>query len=285
MINKIKTLILYVLVFLNLNVYCDIKNTHNYYDTNLYGFYELQGKRPTMEDAHSIKIEATHSFFGLFDGHGGRLVADYVAENLYKNIIDNSNFKTDKLKTIFESYIKTDADLNNYLNEKIVSRQGCTAVSAFIENNKIYIANTGDSRAVLCCNSKAIALSQDHKPDRADEKERIEKLGGQIIFKGCWRVEGNLALSRAIGDKRLHPFVIPDPEIKIRDIQNDDEFVIIACDGVWDVLSNQDAVDVVKKSLKISKDYKFATKSLVNKAYIKGSQDNISAIVINLKHS
>lgn len=247
------------------------------------GFAEAQGLRQTMEDAHCIEIGTDHAFFGLFDGHGGKQVADFAAKNLHKNIL--SFLQTNKF-TINESlsngFLKTHKDLDQeFFN---IKDQGCTAIAAFFKDGHLYVANAGDSRAVLSSAGKAIALSDDHKPTRPDEKKRIENLGGKIITYGVPRVNGILAISRALGDKALYPFVIPNPEIKEKELITEDELLIIACDGVWDVIDNQTAVDIVKKNLLAHQaDYNKAATALKDEALRCGSTDNVSVMVINLK--
>jgi len=255
-------------------------------DISNYGFAQAQGRRPTMEDAHAVEAQGDIAFFGLYDGHGGRRVADYAAQYLHKNIfteLQNSrtyrNSNINKITAALEAgFLKTHKDLDTAsFNSR---NQGCTAVAAIINNGKLYVANAGDSRAVVCNAGKALALTEDHKPNRPDEQARIEKLGGQVIMHGVPRVNGRLAISRALGDKALNPYVIPTPEIRERTLTTDDEFLIIACDGVWDVLDNQTAVNIVKQH---QTDLNKAADVLKNEALRRGSTDNISAMVINLK--
>lgn len=167
---------------------------------------------------------------------------------------------------------------------------GSTAVSVLIVDRTIYVANVGDSRAVLCTQGgRAIDMSADHKPAREDEKARIEKLGGRVIHYGTWRVQGVLAVSRAIGDRRLKAFVSSEPEIKSWALQDSDEFLILATDGVWDVLSSQAAVDIVRQCMVDTAggggvgDVKEAAKRLTNAAYSYHSMDNITSLVIDLR--
>ncbi len=247
-----------------------------------YGLAQLQGKRPTMEDAHCVEMRKNHAFFGLFDGHGGRCVADYVAQNLYSNIIKQAQHAHDLSAALRGGYQNTDKNLEQALGAPVAQQQGTTAVSLMIRDGMLYVANAGDSRAVLCRAGKAVALSHDHKPNRPDEKNRIKKLGGRILWLGCWRVQGVLAISRAIGDHELAPYVIPDPEVCCETITNDDEFVILACDGVWDVLTNQEAIDLVRNFLKHEHNFAHAAQKLVQTAFKRGSTDNISAIVVDV---
>lgn len=246
-----------------------------------FGHAELQGKRPSMEDAyqHIQQDENGILFFGLFDGHGGSKVSHFLADNLGKNILNDQAIADNPVNALIKGYEKT----HNDLIENWAYSQGSTAVSALIYNNTIYVANVGDSRAVLCSNGKAVELSSDHKPNRVDEHNRIINLGGEVVWHGCWRVQGVLALSRAMGDKKLAPYVIAEPEIVTHTIINkNDEFLILACDGVWDVLTNQEAVEIVKRELNLTKNPETAAKILVQKAYDSGSADNISAMIVIL---
>lgn len=134
---------------------------------------------------------------------------------------------------------------------------GCTANVIFIEDmKKLYIANAGDSRCVLARGGKAVALSFDHKPDNEEERDRIEK-AGSTITEG--RVDGNLNLSRSLGDlkyktnKTLKPEEQPitaNPDIKVVDLTPEDDFIIMGCDGIWEIKSNEEMVDYIYDKLK-----------------------------------
>ncbi|XP_023875204.2 probable protein phosphatase 2C 75 [Quercus suber] len=131
-----------------------------------------------------------------------------------------------------------------------VALGGSTAVVALLTPDHIIVANCGDSRAVLCRGGVAIPLSQDHKPDRSDELARIEAAGGRVIFGNGARVAGILAMSRAIGDKFLKPFVTSEPEITFTKREPEDECLILASDGLWDVISSELACDVARECLR-----------------------------------
>lgn len=136
---------------------------------------------------------------------------------------------------------------------------GCTAVVALMHQGQLYVANAGDSRAVACKGGKAEALSFDHKPTQETERHRIVTAGGFVSeIGGVARVNANLNLSRAIGDLRykinrsLPPsgqIITAEPDVTVTKIEKEHEFVILACDGVWDVMSNQEAVDFVRERL------------------------------------
>jgi protein phosphatase 1L len=122
-------------------------------------------------------------------------------------------------------------------------------------------------------------MSHDHKPIREDEKRRILALGGRVIHYGTWRVEGILAVSRAFGDRRLKKFVSADPEIKSRVLTAGDGYLILASDGVWDVFTSQEAVDIVSRA----DTPQLAASMLTDAAFRAGSSDNITTLVIDCR--
>ncbi|KAH0695239.1 hypothetical protein KY285_022336 [Solanum tuberosum] len=206
-----------------------------------YGYATFKGKRASMEDYYETSISEVDgqmvAFFGVFDGHGGSRTALYLKNNLFKNLSSHPDFIKDTKSAIVESFKQTDAD---YLNEEKGQQKdaGSTASTAVLLGDRLLVANVGDSRVVACRDGSAIPLSIDHKPDRSDERERIEQAGGFIIWAGTWRVGGVLAVSRAFGDKMLKPYVVADPEIQEEEIDGV-EFLIVASDGLWNVLSNE----------------------------------------------
>lgn len=157
----------------------------------------------------------------------------------------------------------------------------------------------GDSRCIVVQRSgKIVELSSDHKPNRPDELSRIEALGGRVSNRFIPRVQGVLAVSRAMGDMELHPYVTCEPEFMSKRIESDDLFMIMASDGLWDVMSNKDVGKfVLKKYLHFSRDFTssshtssdkyykqfvYIAKQLCEEASILGSMDNITVQVIDL---
>lgn len=142
--------------------------------------------------------------------------------------------------------------LNNMV-EAPGSSSGCTAVVALLVDRELFVANAGDSRCVVCRDGKALEMSLDHKPEDTEELERIKKAGGRVTLDG--RVNGGLNLSRAIGDhgykmnKELKPeeqMISAKPDIKRITISPTDEFMVIACDGIWNFMTSDEVVDFVK---------------------------------------
>ncbi|KAF8379685.1 hypothetical protein HHK36_029129 [Tetracentron sinense] len=144
-----------------------------------------------------------------------------------------------------ETYLQTDMDFldaesNTYRDD------GSTASTAVLVGNHLYVANVGDSRTVISKGGKAIPLSEDHKPNRSDERKRIESAGGVVMWAGTWRVGGVLAMSRAFGNRLLKQFVVAEPEIQAvagaedeQEIDDEFEFLVLASDGLWDVVPNE----------------------------------------------
>ncbi|XP_062210725.1 probable protein phosphatase 2C 30 [Phragmites australis] len=241
-----------------------------------YGVTSVCGRRRDMEDAVSARPGFLHGhhFFGVFDGHGCSHVATSCGERMHEIVAEEATAgagasgsdEAARWRSVMEkSYARMDA-------EAVGSREsagpaptcrcemqlpkcdhvGSTAVVAVVGPRCLVVANCGDSRAVLYSGGAAIPLSADHKPDRPDELERIQAAGGRVIFWDGARVFGMLAMSRAIGDSYLKPFVIANPEVRVVERRDgEDEFLILASDGLWDVVSNEVACNVVRACLRI----------------------------------
>ncbi|KAI9673270.1 MAG: Protein phosphatase 2C 2 [Trizodia sp. TS-e1964] len=237
----------------------------------LFGTSAMQGWRISMEDAHTAILdlqleklgppqehmgpEQRISFFGVYDGHGGEKVANFAGQQLHRIIAKQKAYSSgDFPQALKDGFLATDrAILNDPRYEDEVS--GCTASVAIITNTKIYVGNAGDSRTVLGLKGRAKPLSFDHKPQNETEKSRITAAGGFVDFG---RVNGNLALSRAIGDfefkksAQLPPeqqIVTAFPDVIEHELALDDEFLVIACDGIWDCQSSQAVVEFVRRGI------------------------------------
>ncbi|KAH7885274.1 PP2C-domain-containing protein [Phlebopus sp. FC_14] len=232
-------------------------------DRFVYSVSEMQGWRITMEDAHAAVLTLEegaaekNTFFGVYDGHGGGTVARFAGRNVHKRLLGEEAYR-EKLydEALKRAFLGTDEDL---LADPGHTRDpsGCTAVAALLtDDRKIYVANAGDSRSVLSVKGEAKPLSFDHKPSNDTERARIVGAGGYIEYG---RVNGNLALSRALGDfefKKNYSLIpqkqviTADPDITVHELSSEDEFLVLACDGIWDCLSSQQVVDFIR--LKVS---------------------------------
>lgn len=232
------------------------------------------------------------AFFAVFDGHGGDKIAIYSGDNLYKIVANDKDFKIGNYSTALKnSFLNADVEILKTDGLKN-DQSGCTATTILINKNKIICANSGDSRTVLSVNGNAKPLSYDHKPTNPGEHQRICAAGGFVDFG---RVNGNLALSRAIGDfdfkKRQdrpveEQMVTALPDIIEHEITPDDEFVILACDGIWDCLSSQQAVEVVRRGIVDGKNLTEISEGMIDiclapTAYGSGiGCDNMSIIIV-----
>lgn len=152
---------------------------------------------------------------------------------------------------------------------------GCTATTAVILGQRLVVGHVGDSRAVLGISGKTIELTQDHKPNRPDERQRIEDVGGTVVHAGTWRVGGVLAVSRSFGNRMLKQYIVAHPELREDTLGPDAKCLVVATDGVWDVVENEEAVELVSRYT----DAEAAAKALAALAYDRGSYDNISCVV------
>lgn len=239
--------------------------------------YQAQGKRQYMEDRIIIKLNKTNCFFSVLDGHGGSHCANFMKKNLYPIfVLEKKKLKNDIQKSLLNTYIKAD---NLFLKQNIKS--GSTACSLFIDNNnnKFYVANTGDSRIISYHDNRIIQLSIDHKPDSPKEQHRIYRTGGFVKYG---RLNGILAMSRSLGDINLKGNGLSClPDIITGNIKNQIKYFIIASDGLYDVMTNSDIINFINKKLNRGIPKKEIVKQLVNHAIInKNSLDNVSAIII-----
>jgi protein phosphatase 2C family protein 2/3 len=278
----------------------------------LYGLSAMQGWRISMEDSHTAILDLLKStavtngassapattsklsFFGVYDGHGGSKVAQFAGANIYHILTKQEKFKTgDFEQALKDGFLATDsAILSDPKHEDEVS--GCTACVGLISDDKIYVANAGDSRAVLGTKGRAKPLSQDHKPQLETEKARIQAAGGFVDFG---RVNGNLALSRAIGDfefkkgANLSPeaqIVTAFPDVEVHSLTDDDEFLVIACDGIWDCQSSQAVVEFVRRGIVAKQELDKICENMMDNCLASNSEtggvgcDNMTMLVVAL---
>ncbi|XP_047316760.1 probable protein phosphatase 2C 27 [Impatiens glandulifera] len=252
-----------------------------------------KGPKQFMEDEHicidnlcqylgsSIEFTSPGAFYGVFDGHGGTDAALYVRNNILKLIVEDSNFHGSVEKAIENAFIEADHAFADDGSLDISS--GTTALIAFILGRTMLVANAGDCRAVLGKRGRAIELSKDHKPNSTSEKPRIEKLGG-VVYDGY--LNGQLSVARALGDwhmKGPKGSICPlsaEPELLETVLSAEDEFLIMGCDGLWDVMSSQCAVTMARKELIIHNDPERCARELVREALKRNTCDNLTVLVV-----
>mmetsp|Transcript_927 Transcript_927/g.2916 ORF Transcript_927/g.2916 Transcript_927/m.2916 type:complete len:485 (+) Transcript_927:3823-5277(+) len=253
---------------------------------------ERQGKRPYMEDTSLVMSNFIHRgwhLFGVFDGHGGSRASKYARDNLPHVLQESlqSEITPDEnqiSEAMSASFAEIDRRFLSIAREEQL-RDGTTALLALLRNNFLHMGWVGDSRGILSRQGRYLRVSEDHKPDRPDERKAVEARGGHVIFRGTYRVAGPtaLAVSRAIGDilmKEPRKLVTSDPEIKTIELLPQDEFLVMASDGLFDVMRDQCVIETVSKHIRENKSCKGAADKLTEMAIEKGSLDNVTALVV-----
>ncbi|KAJ3683422.1 hypothetical protein LUZ60_013649 [Juncus effusus] len=266
---------------------------------------EDKGCRTTMEDVWVILPESEFSgklrcaHFAIYDGHGGKLAAEFAKKNLNGNVLaaglprELMDIKAAK-NSIREGFKRTDESILKE-SEKGNWQDGATAVCLWVLREFVIIANIGDAKAVLARNSistskeaeitlKAIVLTREHKAIFPEERSRIEKAGGSVGANG--RIQGRLEVSRAFGDRHFKKVgVISTPDIQSFVLTERDQFIILGCDGLWGVFGPSEAVEFVQKQLKETSSASVAVRRLVKEAIReRRCKDNCTAILILFKH-
>ncbi|CAG9831162.1 unnamed protein product, partial [Diabrotica balteata] len=254
----------------------------------------IRNTRRRMEDRHvvvhdlntmfNIQEASPSSYYAVFDGHAGHDAAAYSSAHLHQFLAENKCFASNPKQALLDAFCKTDALFIDKCKVEHFS-SGTTAVVALLrpKEKMLYVAWAGDSQAVLVSRRRAVQIVNPHKPCREDERERIEKRGGCVIMWGTWRVNGQLAVSRAIGDPEYKPFVIAVPDIQEIMLDGDD-FLVLACDGLWDIISEGTVARTVYNLVTENPDdTDRISQRLVHLAKEQGSTDNISVIVVFLR--
>mmetsp|Transcript_20527 Transcript_20527/g.30721 ORF Transcript_20527/g.30721 Transcript_20527/m.30721 type:complete len:398 (+) Transcript_20527:329-1522(+) len=276
-----------------------LKVDHNYQSVVGCGYFESQGPRPSMEDDHiscdSFAGDTKQGFFAVYDGHGGRGSVDFVAKSLHLNL--STSLKQNPGRAIpqhlIHAYLKTDGQLRR----QNILQSGTTAVTCLVRTDGhtkyLFVGNAGDSRAVLSRKKrKAVRLTIDHKPNVPEEKKRICSLPNGFVTKTPPpRVLGYLAVSRALGDHSFkeRDYVIAKPYCQSVALDAEDDVLILACDGVWDVMEDQEAIDFVhdfldkKASVSDANErLRQASEALVKEALRRDTRDNVTVMIILL---
>ena len=252
-------------------------------------FTSIKGRRQSNEDSHNIILNKSLNnnfkinLLSIYDGHGGDKISNFLKNNiplLYCNT---------KLK--YPLTRKYHIKIFDFLQKRIISGkygylQGSTCLLNILYryNNDIYmnILNLGDCRlTIVNKNDTYEQITIDHKPDDKIEAKRINDIGGEIYkdSEGVYRI-GNLSLSRAFGDGDNAPYISHVPDIYTIKITKQNEFIVMACDGLWDVIENNELYKLLKE-YQTKKIVNYASK-LATEALERGSTDNISIIILEL---
>lgn len=291
-----------------------------------HGYYKGEPK----EDLEEL---AMTSFAAVFDGHGGDECSNYLVEALphqirqamlaervaLKQAVEQSassgrqeqaeDAASELMRKILKgAYLRTDKD---FISPKNAPQSGSTGATVILFGRRLFAANVGDSRVVLCrSGGQCVELTSDHKPSRPDEAARVRAAGGFILHK---RVMGELAITRAFGDKSFKmgikamledeaeeltgangdhdqkdltaPLVSAEPEIASMLLSHNDEFLLLACDGLFDVFRSQDAIALARQELIAHRGEPAEVARILSDQAIRvrRSRDNVSILIIILR--
>ncbi|XP_059511123.1 protein phosphatase 1F isoform X4 [Stegostoma tigrinum] len=255
--------------------------------------YAIRNTRRKMEDRHvtlldfntlfGIKDEKERAFFAVFDGHGGVDAAVYAATHLHVNFAHQKMSLTQPEEALRQAFKQTDEMFLQRAKRKKL-RSGTTGVAALVVGDTLHIAWLGDSQVMMVQQGLVVTLMDPHKPEKESEKQRIEDLGGCVVFLGCWRVNGTLAVSRAIGDIDQKPYVSGDADSASFKLNGTEDYVVLACDGFFDGVEPSRVVDLVQEHLQENGgDGSTVAESLVAAAKEGGSNDNITVVLVFLR--
>ncbi|RLN55711.1 hypothetical protein BBJ29_006812 [Phytophthora kernoviae] len=270
-----------------------------------YAVASMQGWRTGMEDAHVAQVNPEGlpqgcSLFAVFDGHGGRLAADLASDRVTQHlakVLKDGVFPDGKVegadpdkigKAMHDAFLNLDQDIRETFDKNYGSDQsGCTAITALVTPTNIIVANAGDSRSVLAKGGRTVEMSFDHKPINTEERTRIQNAGGLVRSN---RVNGDLAVSRALGDfsykaradlRAEQQQVSAEPDIEKQKIDNTEEFLILACDGIWDVMSNDELCAYVRQLMNNGEsNLELIAEEILDNCLRAGSRDNMSVVIV-----
>ncbi len=251
--------------------------------------------RKSMEDVHTyVKNFASRldwGYFAIFDGHAGIQASKWCGSHLHT--IVEQKIMEDETRDLRDLLNDSFITIDKQINSDLQGNSGCTAAVCVLRwelpdnlskddvtslqqyKRRLYTANVGDSRIVLYRKDGSIRLTYDHKASDILEMQRVEQAGG-LIMKS--RVNGMLAVTRSLGDKFFDSLVIGNPFTTSVEITDDDHFLILACDGLWDIIEDQDACELIKDI----KDPNEAAKCLVKYALEHGTTDNVTVMIVML---
>lgn len=262
-----------------------------------FGVTSEQGARKTMEDQHTAMNENSIPFFGVYDGHGGTHCAEFLKENLHGYVLSHPKLLDNPELALREAIAQAETKfMEKCRAEKIES--GSTAALAIILKDKLVTANVGDSEIVLSRDGQPVLLTTKHQlGSNEKEVERVKNCGGRIYHSRVGHPKFNpqlvsLAVSRAIGDAgfKLEEYtdgkssgVIADAETQQYDLTPADEFLIIACDGLYDVMSYQECVSFCRDLVRSGKHSQEISHLIVSEALSRGSTDNVTVLFVLLQ--
>ncbi|XP_058897280.1 protein phosphatase 1F [Kogia breviceps] len=259
----------------------------------LVSVHAIRNARRRMEDRHvclpafnmlfGLSDSVDRAYFAVFDGHGGVDAARYASVHVHAVTAHRPELPTDPAGALRAAFCCTD-EMFLWKARRERLQSGTTGVCALITGNTLHVAWLGDSQVVLVQQGQVVKLMEPHRPERQDEKDRIEALGGFVSHMDCWRVNGTLAVSRAIGDVFQKPYVSGEADTASRALTGSEDYLLLACDGFFDVVPHQEVAGLVQSHLIGQQGSGLhVAEELVAAARERGSHDNITVMVVFLR--
>ncbi|XP_059976950.1 protein phosphatase 1F isoform X2 [Lagenorhynchus albirostris] len=259
----------------------------------LVSVHAIRNARRRMEDRHvclpafnllfGLSDSVDRAYFAVFDGHGGVDAARYASVHVHAVAAHRPELPTDPAGALRAAFRCTD-EMFLWKARRERLQSGTTGVCALVAGNTLHVAWLGDSQVVLVQQGQVVKLMEPHRPERQDEKDRIEALGGFVSHMDCWRVNGTLAVSRAIGDVFQKPYVSGEADTASRALTGSEDYLLLACDGFFDVVPHQEVAGLVRSHLVGQQGSGLrVAEELVAAARERGSHDNITVMVVFLR--
>jgi serine/threonine protein phosphatase PrpC len=250
-----------------------------------------QGAREYMEDTFIVDplLIDDMELYAIFDGHGGTYVSEFLKQHT-KDVLHELLVKRTTKPSIEDCLYICVKRLQEMLDKQKAMGVGSTAIIGIRHKNMMYIANVGDCRAIVDNQGVAFRVTHDHKPNVVREFARIQEMGGFVTTypNDVARVNGMLAISRSLGDLHLTPYVRWEPEVSTFPITQHNKMMVLASDGIWDTLNDQDVIDVIQQTMKnmqaetLQEQLNICARNCIMLAQQRGSGDNITIIIILL---
>ncbi|XP_030225606.1 protein phosphatase 1F, partial [Gadus morhua] len=220
--------------------------------------HAIRNARRKMEDRHvalehfstlfNLQDGVQRRYYGVFDGHGGVDAAVFAAAHLQVLLSQEAELRSAAAAAFRHAFQLTDQMFRDKAGRERL-RSGSTGVAVLIQDQDLTLAWLGDSQALLVTQGHVVPLMEPHKPEREDERRRVEELGGCVTFSGCWRVNGTYAVSRAIGDFDQKPYVSGEADSVTVSLSGGEDFLLLACDGFFDTVSAAEVPGLVLDAL------------------------------------
>jgi serine/threonine protein phosphatase PrpC len=235
-----------------------------------------QGMRARMEDAHQLRrdlFQAGDLFGGVYDGHAGSYAAEYAADTLHLRFASALEQGMDPELAFVRAYEEVSAEL-------AAQRSGTTAVTFYVADDVLVVANAGDARLVIVEEGSVRQPTRDHRVDDPGERERIEASGGVVRGAYVMHEGAGLMPTRSLGDAFFEPVgVIATPDVCTEKLGEGDRWIVAACDGLFDVMGNQEVAAIVNQTDSARE----AADALSQEALVhRMGMDNLTVIVVDL---